>query len=73
MFLAISQYGEKVVLHGKYPRKALLEYTGKRSAWKIYQDSDQGDSRHIGYGIGGDKSGIWYTIYKLAPMKEVSA
>lgn len=60
-YLAIDQYGHKLLLESKYPRKELLAYHNTSHADKVYVDTKEGTSRHIGYVV----SGYWYTLYKL--------
>jgi hypothetical protein len=60
-YLAIDQYGHDLLLESKHPRKELLEYHSTSHAAKIYIDTKEGTSRHIGYVV----SGYWYTLYKL--------
>lgn len=60
-YLAIDQYGNKLLLKGKHPRKALLDKLGRSRAEKMYVDKVDGSFAHIGYIVAGS----WYTIYKL--------
>lgn len=57
--LAIDQYGQKLYIKGKHPRKELLDKLGAKHAQKIYRDKENGASVHIGYLI----SGRWWSLY----------
>ncbi len=59
-YVAKDQYNGVHVIYGKHPRKALLELFGKSKASKMYRDDDKGNSKHIGYVIGG----LWLRLYK---------
>jgi hypothetical protein len=61
---AISNYGERIVLRTKHPRKELLEHLGVRSAQKVYQDTDEG-TFHVGY----IAAGRWWTFYEVTPWR----
>jgi hypothetical protein len=64
MFMAIDQYG--TTYHGlTHPRKDLLEKLCVKSASKIYTDSKDGKTYHVGYVIGG----LWLTVYAVEPMR----
>ena len=60
--MAIDQWGTTYHDLGTYPRKALLDRLGSRSAERMYSDSS-GMSQHVGYII----SGLWLTLYTIAP------
>ena len=45
----------------KHPRSQLLDKLGARSAQKIYCDTKEGKTQHIGYIIRGE----WFTIYEV--------
>ena len=60
--LAIDQYGNTFHDLGKYPRKALLERLGRTRAKKMYVDTVNGESRHVGYII----SGLWLRLYSVS-------
>jgi hypothetical protein len=49
MIVAIDQFGRKIWLDGKAPRKELLEKLGARHAEKVYRDSPDGGAKHVGY------------------------
>jgi hypothetical protein len=67
MFMGIDQYGQTWHLgETKYPRKALLEKTGRVSADKMYVDTKDGGSAHIGYVV--KERGyvpLWVTLYEV--------
>lgn len=61
-YLAIDQYGEKIIFEGdKHPRKALLDKLCVKHAQKMYVDTLDGRSLHIGYIVAGG----WWTIYNV--------
>lgn len=65
-YIAIDQYGDIVKLFSaKYPRKALLEKLGYKSASKIYQDKKNGTVAHVGYIVGG----MWYSLYEIKAVE----
>lgn len=51
--LAVSQYGDRIHIPGKHPRKELLAKLGAKHAEKIYVDKADGRTVHIGYVVGG--------------------
>lgn len=59
--MAIDLYGNTFHNLGKYPRKALLERLGYKSAQKMYVTNKDGETIHTGYVIGGN----WITLYKI--------
>lgn len=59
--MGIDQYGQHYDDLGTHPRKALLEKLGYRSAQKMYIDTLDGMTKHIGYIVGG----LWITLYKV--------
>jgi hypothetical protein len=62
--MARDQYGNTYHNLGPNPRKALLERLGKKHAEKMYVDTKEGGSRHVGWVIGG----FWLTVYKVEEM-----
>jgi hypothetical protein len=66
-WLAIDQYGNRVVYESETPRKTLLERVGKKSARNSYRDNADGSARHVGWIVGGS----WYDVYLLTPLAEV--
>lgn len=64
--MARDQYGE--TLHGldaKYPRKDLLKRLGRKGAQRMYHDTKDGKSHHIGYIVGQQ----WFTLYTVEEWK----
>lgn len=59
--MGIDQYGKTYHGLGRYPRKALLKKLGYRKASKMYIDTTNGESKHVGYVVGG----LWVTIYRI--------
>lgn len=54
--------GEKLSLYGtNHPRKQLLEKLGRKHADKIYCDSKDGQTRHVGYIVAG----AWWNIWEV--------
>jgi hypothetical protein len=66
-YLGIDQYGQHYKID-KYPRKELLEKLGGTQAAKVYCDTRDGKTRHVGYVIRG----LWIDIYQVHPFKEVA-
>jgi len=62
-FMAINQYGETLHDLGPHPRKELMERLDRRQARKIYVDTKDGTTLHIGYIIAGG----WWTLYEVKP------
>ena len=57
--IAIDQYGH--IEYGlKHPRKDLLKRVGRTRANKMYVDTTQGKTLHVGYVIGPH----WFRLYK---------
>ena len=65
--MAIDQYGTTYHNLGTYPRKALLERLGSRSAERMYRDTNEGESHHIGYIING----LWLTLFHVEPWRKI--
>jgi hypothetical protein len=57
--IAVNQYGEKVSLPGRHPRKELMALFDATRAAKIYQDKKDGSTVHVGYIVRG----MWWTLY----------
>ena len=67
-FMAVDQFGQ--TFHGlEHPRKDLLERLGRRHADKMYQDTTDGKTRHVGYIINKQ----WLTVYRVVQWKEAHA
>ena len=60
--LAIEQYGDTFHNLGDNPRKALLERLGRTRAEKMYVDTVDGKTKHVGYIIGG----LWLNLYYVS-------
>lgn len=61
-YLGIDQYGDKYILRElESPRKQLLEKLDKKQATKMYCDTKDGQSKHVGYIVGGR----WVTLYEV--------
>ena len=65
-YMAIDQYGHTYHDLGAHPRKTLLERLARSHADKMYVESKTGDF-HAGWIIGG----LWLSVYKVEPMREV--
>lgn len=61
MIHAVDQYGTKLVLEGKHPRKELLEELGRKHADRIYVDTKDGRTLHVGYIVAGS----WWSFYNV--------
>jgi hypothetical protein len=60
-YLAIDQYGIKVLLK-KYPRKELMEHHSVQHISKMFREMNNGrDNIHAGYIV----SGHWYDVYEV--------
>jgi hypothetical protein len=63
MIIAINQYGDKIILQGKHPRKELIEKVeqidGPHKVSKMYVDDKNGQAKHVGYVIGN----LWFTLF----------
>jgi hypothetical protein len=57
--MGIDQYGFHYDNLGPYPRKALMDKLGYQHVEKMYVDTIDGKTKHIGYVIGGR----WITLY----------
>jgi len=62
--LAIDQYGSRLLLPGKHPRKELLALLDRKHADKVYCDRKDGSTVHVGYVVAGR----WFTLYQ--PVEE---
>ena len=59
-YLAVDQYGRKIILETKHPRKELMELMGATYAQKMYV----GEGTHIGWIVAGH----WFGVMKLGPL-----
>jgi hypothetical protein len=62
MMLARDQYGQTISIPGKYPRKELLDYFGRKHASKMYVDKKDGKTVHRGYVIAGYWLSLWAPV-----------
>lgn len=63
-YMAINQYGD--TYHGlEHPRKDLCEKLGSTHAEKMYVDTKDGDTYHVGYVIAGE----WLRLYEVKPFR----
>ena len=60
--IGIDQHGQHYDDLGKYPRKVLLEKLCCGHADKMYCNTKDGKTKHIGYII----SGLWITLYNMS-------
>lgn len=60
-YMAQDQYGKFYHLDTNHPRKELLEMFGRKHADKMYVDTKDGKSKHVGYIIGG----LWLSVYEV--------
>jgi hypothetical protein len=56
-YIAIDQYGNRVMCRTRHPRKELMAYMGRQHVDKMYV----GDDDHVGYVIGG----AWWSLYHV--------
>lgn len=59
-YMGLDQYGNHYKID-KNPRKELLEQLGYKHADKVYVDTKDGNTKHIGYVIGGRR----ITVYEV--------
>ena len=64
-WLSADQYGNKIILRGRFPRSALLDHCGRRHADIIYQDRKDGGMVKVGWIVAGS----WWSVYKLEPLQ----
>jgi len=63
-FMAIDQWGN--THHDlKHPRKDLMEFAGVKSASKMYVDTKDGKSHHVGYVVGK----FQFRLYEVTPFR----
>lgn len=60
-YIGIDQNGDTYKLEGKHPRKELMTNLSASNARKMFIDTKNGESKHIGYII----SGLWITLYEI--------
>ena len=66
--MAVDQYGNTYHGLGKHPRKALIARLGHKHVSKMYIDSTDGHSYHVGWIVGPH----WCTVYNVDPMRVAS-
>ena len=66
-YIAIDQYGTVERNLGPHPRRALLDRLGRQHADKVYRDTADGKTIHVGYIVAGR----WFTLYQ--PVMNVVA
>ena len=62
MIMGLDQYGNTFHDLGKHPRKALIDKLGGSSTQKMYIDTVDGESKHIGYIVNTH----WITLYQVS-------
>jgi hypothetical protein len=61
-YMARSNFGTTYHLTDpKAPRKQLLAKCGRQHARKVFVDTTTGETKHIGYIVGG----VWFTLYEV--------
>jgi hypothetical protein len=61
-YIAIDQYGDTIKLtNTKHPKKQLMKKLNVGYASKMYTDTKNNKTKHIGYIINNR----WYQIYKI--------
>ena len=66
MILAHGSYGTKLLLPGIHPRKELMDKLGYRSARRIYRDTSEGKTFHVGYIVGSE----WFDLWDCTPHRK---
>ena len=60
-YIGIDQYGQYYPLKTAHPRKELMERIGTSHADKMYVDTKDGATKHIGYIMGR----FWIAVYEI--------
>lgn len=60
--MGIDQYGTHYDNLGEHPRKALMDKLYIKHAEKMYVDDKDGNTKHVGYIIGG----LWINLYTVS-------
>ena len=62
-YMAIGHFGTTIHMNNpdKPPRKQLLDKLGATHATKMYVDSSDGKTHHVGYIVNNE----WFTIYEV--------
>ena len=63
-YMAIDQYGTTYHNLGAHYRQSLLQRLGRTKANKMYVDTADGGTRHVGYVIAGH----WLRLYRVEPF-----
>lgn len=63
-YMAIDQYGETYHNLGAHPRKGLLDKLGATHASKMYRDTANNGTVHVGYIVRG----LWLSLYEVKPF-----
>jgi len=58
--------GETLHNIGPYPRKYLMDRYGTKHAEKVYVDTRDGKSNHVGYIVRGE----WWQLYTVTPWSK---
>jgi len=64
-YLGIDQYGNHYTIK-EHPRKELVEQIGIQHVDKMFVDTKEGESKHVGYVIGGH----WVEILEVHDWKK---
>lgn len=64
-YMGIDQHGYTYHNLGPHPRKELCERLGVSHAEKMYQDTKDGTTYHVGYIIREH----WITLYEVLPFR----
>lgn len=64
-YIAEDQFGQTYHIGNNPPRKWLLSHLGRQHADKMYCDTKDGKTKHVGYIIGG----LWLSIYRVCEWK----
>ena len=63
--MAIDQYGDTEHALGKHPRRELMRRYGRKSARKMYVDTRDGETLHVGWIVAGH----WFTVFNVERME----
>jgi len=63
--MGIDQHGNTYHGLGKYPRKELLSRLDASKAGKMYRDTADGSTRHVGYIVRG----LWSELFNVSTWK----
>lgn len=64
-YMGIDQYGHTHHIGDRPPRKGLLELLGRQRASKMYVETKDGGTRHVGYVVAG----LWVRIMEVHSWK----